>query len=462
MSENTLESPNISSVRAKEVVPSYNEARELAQRAVDDGVVQLVPFEEGQGQYSADVTVYHEVDISEVDPAHLSDYEKEHGFIPKRVDDIVFLEPEKVNHEVAQEFQEKLLDTILQNDGWYLNLDEKDPKLSSRIETGDISEAYELSGPEGRTVAVLNFTETQLTDHQREIVQQITSAISDMSGGGIFKKMKAICFVADTDFDPDAKGVMPFATAHTGTGVLKLSEQILTGAIDEEFFKFKPVFKELGLNPLEAILTHEEAHLLERVDPIFDAFGQATGWSTESMKATDDYGDVQTRSVHTFDPLPHTTWIDKGDGDLTRVRTFDEFGKEAVVAAKPVTRYGARLNAAEDLAEAFVVHTHDVEKDHGKLDPMRRQAIDSMLRRITETTQMSGEVVLTPVLPDEVFKINPMTLTVGETIYRQRKGVVEKKSDFNDPNKWYEKRFTTTVDEYGDEVPVQTRQPRQY
>lgn len=166
-----------------------------------------------------------------------------------------------------------------------------------------------------------------------------------------------------------------------------------------------------------------------------------------------------------LDPQPFKLKIDV-DGELVEVKAAEEFGAAVVAAAKPVTEYGYTKNR-EDSAESFVPYVHTDSSDTEALDPIRRRAITALLQRIgTEREYGPRLTTITRIDPQDVVQIKPDTIEVKQ-VYSVKLGgsndSVRSPVDITDSNNWYRQGSKRNItDDYGNQISVTPRQPRNF
>jgi hypothetical protein len=445
-------------VRSELVFPSEEQLLELSMHAMARGDIQTELFDRAAlGQYPDVVprVKLHKEDLVE---GSLDEDAKKYGFYGANFDDLKLCDPDSVVDKVSKETDESVAVAAASENTWYLS----EPRLKEHVENGNVAQAFEITTDDGRRIPVVNFSETELSQEQIEEIRSVTDKVNQLSTGIVFDVSSAICILPEGSF---SEGVLGLARGFSG--VIALNESLINGSSESKLNEkgLKPKFNNHGLSMLEATLTHEQWHLLEIADTQINAFAKSTGWSSEERRLVDDYGNVERVTVDRLDVLPSSLHINGKNGELTEVDSFNHYGIDTLTSAKPVTDYGY-TNDREDSAESFVPFTHTDRDDTKSLDMIRRNALTGILQRMGNSETNGPRLTsISEIDPRDLIKIRPKKITVGEPVFNYP--IVSNssvfKNEITDPENWYNNyNKRKIVDDYGNQMDVNTRQPTTY
>lgn len=429
-------------IPASEVFTSGEELMDSARRAIEEGVVTTKLAEHGE---TPDLMVGIEVRPEEIEPGSMTPSEMKIKYGP--YDDFEFTEPEKILDVTAKTANEKILNRICLDNNWHL----EEPKLEQDLKEGIVSEQFRIKSDSGEEIPLINFTETTLTEDQLSRIKDAASKVSAASGGALFRSVGAICIQKTERFKDKVVG-----SARGTSGVILLSERLITGELDGN--EDRPEAYDKVTN-LESTLTHEMAHLIEIQDEVYQAYGKATGWRESNKAIVDDYGNtvgIYRNKLET----PLMVQVADENGKLEDVYAPQKYGMKTVEGAKPASRYG-NTNRREDFAETFVPYIHaDRFEKPGIIDPLRRDAIDGMMRRVASAEHGPKLVSIDkiPVSTRIGETIEPREYVVAEPTYSVASASVTQQIRGSQP---YVEKQNTFVDDFGNEQTKGSLQPSQ-
>lgn len=427
---------------AAEVFASGAELERASREAVEQGKVETRLFTETDGKYP-DINGYFTLEANDLN----HDFIQEHQYISGRLDELPLTDEAKVIERVKYEAEERLVERVFHDNNWHIG----EPLVEREIEANTpLSQRFSLELEGSNPIEVMNFSDTQLSEDQQDKIRQIVSGVTAVAGKNVFTATNAIIFTKSDRFKGGTIG-----TARGASGVILLNESLINGAVDEQFKKFE----DIDVTPMESTLTHELAHLVELQDTVNQAYGEATGWKKHNTDTVDDYGEVVSSYKSKLE-MPWEITVADEVGVKESILARDRYELSELTSAKPVTGYGY-TNEREDLAEAFVPYIH--AKGSQQLDRIRKDSLDSMMRRINNEEHGPHQVTMRPIALDKKIGLDiwPQTYTVGEPQFSYSPPVTERqtpKLSLEEQQKQaYSQRMAEVVDDYGNVVTASQR-----
>ncbi len=441
-----LETNHESHPGAAEVFATADELERSTREAVEQGIILTRLHNNHEDDYP-DIRYTFSLEAQDLS----SDYHNQakHTYLSGTIDELPITDEELIMKRTAYLAEERLVERGFHDNNWHLG----EPLVESEIEANTpLIQRFELVTGEVKPIEVLNFSDTSLTMEQQEQVREVVSRVTALAGQKVFDATNAIIFKKSDKFRDKVVG-----TARGMSGVIVLNESLINGTIDKDFVK---QLHAIGVDPLEGVLTHELAHLVEQQDTVNNAYAGATGWKEVSTETVDDYGEVVALNQKKLDMPWEITHIDES-GDKKTVPAKDIYNLEEIINAKPVSKYGY-TNEREDLAEAFIPYTH-ARHDTSQLDSLRRDAIDGIMQRIHAGEHGPHHVTIREKdLASKIgTSIRPRVYTMAEPVFTYSPPTpkhTRPKFTLDEQQKQaYNQRMSEIVDDYGNTVKASRR-----
>lgn len=133
-----------------------------------------------------------------------------------------------------------------------------------RVKKG-INEIYEVIDGDGR-VEILNCSGRELTDIEKESIVKVFGAVSSLTGGKIYDRVKGIVFAPDEDFDSKEVDYTNepqkiIGDFNHGSGIVRMNADYIQSAENAE--RYSPYFDGQPVDIFEMILAHELGHAMD-------------------------------------------------------------------------------------------------------------------------------------------------------------------------------------------------------
>lgn len=290
---------------------------------------------------------------------------------------------------------------------WWLG----SPTAEPRVEAG-INEIYSITEGD-RQVDLLNCTEREMTEIETASIERVISAVSTLTGGKIFDRIKGIMLVPDEDLGHksvsySSEPLRIMGDFNYGTGIVRINLDYASSTELQE--RVQKYFEPGSLSALEFILAHELGHAMDvRTIEEVDAHGiskEDREWSS--------IGDV-TKDFSSFQQL--AGWVvtkklvDGATDKKEEVWTYDDTRSTECVP----TNYGS-TDPKEDFAESFAIVT--LGGDISDL-PDRYKQIAKTIHTLEGTQEIGPKLAKVEKVDPENFLKNRIT-KVGLNVYKRR------------------------------------------
>jgi hypothetical protein len=435
--------PSTESVPASQMFRTEEQMAQEAVQTISTGQIKIIEASQ-VNQENADITPYIRISEGELDKdkIELNEYEKKQPKVFRNgaFGDFSFKNPTDAAQKSREVTHEAIIDSVLLDNQWHLN----EVELGEDLQNGKVTQLFEISLDDERKVPIINFSDSLLSEDQLNSLHDAITRVTNSTGSGIFKILRAICIQPSERFKNGTVG-----SVRGASGVVRLNEILLDNP--EGYIKHR----EHGITPLQSTTTHELGHLVELLDKSPANFSKAIGWRSEGGTVIDDYGQVAFTSRYYLD-RPFTVEVSK-DGEVQEAKADEFYGKSAVEKAAPVTGYGY-TNPREDFAEGFVPYTYAASEDTVALDALRRNATAGILQRGSGGEYGPFQVRVEPLPLTTVFgaNIKPKTYSLAKPRYSV---VITNPGLDQDPTKGYGIRYHQFIDDYGNVQHRPIRQP---